>query len=161
MMKRRTGLMIAAALTAFILVFIGAVARLFTPDSSAPAQAAAQEVEAAQPPAALSAPASESAATSAPAQAYPISPDQASQQASTVAPPGAQMLRAPELVDYNGTVAYEVPFDGGNVYVDANTGQVLGSTLPTRARRGEHESDHHEHDRSDHDNFEEPQEYDD
>ncbi len=157
MMKRRTGLIIAAALTAFILVFVGAVVRQFTTDSSIPAQAAVPEVAASQPqPAAapfapMIAPDSTSpsaAAPSASTQDYPVSPEQAAQLATTVAPPSAQVVRTPELVDYNGTVAYEVPFDGGNVYVDVTSGQILGSTLPTRARGGEHEQ--HEHEQYEH-----------
>jgi uncharacterized membrane protein YkoI len=31
----------------------------------------------------------------------------------------------PKLVNYNGKAAYEVVFQSGNVYVDANTGLVL------------------------------------
>lgn len=34
-------------------------------------------------------------------------------------------LEDPELVDYNGKVAYEVKFANGNIYVDATTGQIL------------------------------------
>ena len=38
---------------------------------------------------------------------------------------GVEPSNAPELVLFSGVAAYEVPFASGNVYVDANTGQVL------------------------------------
>jgi hypothetical protein len=65
------------------------------------------------------------------------------------------MIRAPELVRFEGKVAYEIGFTRGVVYVDANTGAVLyngargggGSGQPTPAQPpasggGEHEDDH-------------------
>ena len=35
----------------------------------------------------------------------------------------------PSLVDLNGTVAYEVNFDTGKIYIDANSGNILGDTI--------------------------------
>ena len=68
---------------------------------------------------------------------------------------GATMIREPELVLFEGKVAYEVGFTRGVVYVDANDGTVLfngthgnggqpsGGTQPQlQPTNGEHESDH-------------------
>ena len=38
-------------------------------------------------------------------------------------------LEDPTLVDYNGTVAYEVKFRNGTIYVDANSGEILFNGL--------------------------------
>lgn len=38
-------------------------------------------------------------------------------------------LENPELVNYNGTIAYEVKFKNGNIYVDATSGQILFNGL--------------------------------
>jgi uncharacterized membrane protein YkoI len=54
---------------------------------------------------------------------YPVLPDQASAIASNVA--GEVVTATPKLVNYNGKAAYEVIFTNGNVYVDANNGDVL------------------------------------
>ena len=70
----------------------------------------------------------------------------------------ATMIRAPELVRFEGQVAYEIGFTRGVVYVDANTGAVLYNgtqghgggkvTQPAQpptqppASGGEHEDDH-------------------
>ena len=65
------------------------------------------------------------------AAAYAILPDQAAAIASKVA--GQVVQATPRLVNYNGTAAYEVVFQSGNVYVDANSGSVLynGAVAPT------------------------------
>ncbi len=50
------------------------------------------------------------------------------EQASAIAQnaaSGAQPSGPADLVDFQGSVAYEVPFGAGNIYVDANSGQVL------------------------------------
>ena len=39
--------------------------------------------------------------------------------------PNAQLQATPELINYNGTVAYEVLLDSGTAYIDANLGTVL------------------------------------
>ncbi|MHC1740690.1 MAG: PepSY domain-containing protein [Anaerolineaceae bacterium] len=54
---------------------------------------------------------------------YAILPDQAAAIASKIT--GRVVQNTPRLVSYNGTAAYEVVFQGGIVYVDANTGSVL------------------------------------
>lgn len=62
---------------------------------------------------------------------YAISPQTAGAIALAAAP-GANLMATPELVSFQGAVAYEVRLDRGNVYVDANTGNVLynGAAAP-------------------------------
>ena len=58
---------------------------------------------------------------------YPVTAEMAKAIAYQAA--GDYPLNEPELVDYNGTVAYEVKFANGNIYVDATTGQILFNGL--------------------------------
>ena len=58
------------------------------------------------------------------APAYPVSPEQAAMIAMGVAP-GATLAATPELVSFQGVVAYEVILSRGKVYVDATSGSVL------------------------------------
>jgi hypothetical protein len=85
------------------------------------------------------------ARTAAPAQTAPavaISPDAALGIANAAAAAGMPLVRGPELVLYNGIVAYEVVFKHGSIYVDANTGQILfngtkhGRPAAARAPKG-------------------------
>ncbi len=59
---------------------------------------------------------------------YPISPEQAQTVALNLAN-GATLTKPAELVLYQGTPAYEVIFDWGAVYIDAQSGAVLANTL--------------------------------
>ncbi|WP_129630606.1 PepSY domain-containing protein [Candidatus Oscillochloris fontis] len=68
------------------------------------------------PPTAVPAPA---------APTYAVSADQARDIALSVADAGATLVKAPELVSYQGVAAYEVTLDKGVVYVDAQSGTVL------------------------------------
>lgn len=182
-MKQHTLLGIAAALTAFVLVLIGALAGQIL-QSSAPVTSVATDAVAdpvvvsteapASAPAALdpamealirereaayqqaleeankqlaeanrrleaanrqvaqqmnqqqSAPAPQAPAAAQPA--YPISTEQAQAIALGLAN-GATLARPAELVLYQTTPAYEVIFDRGAVYIDAQTGAMLASTL--------------------------------
>jgi hypothetical protein len=54
-----------------------------------------------------------------------FSPEQAAQVADEAALSGASRTGEPELVDFEGTIAYEVPYDFGNIYVDATTGELI------------------------------------
>ena len=74
----------------------------------------------------------------------------------------ATMIRTPELVRFEGKVAYEVGFTRGVVYVDANTGAVLfngtqgkgGSgqaTSQSASSGGEHEGEHESEHEEEHD----------
>lgn len=55
---------------------------------------------------------------------YPVSPDAAANVA-VAAVRGARLNGTPDLVEFQGVAAYEVPLDRGNVYVDATSGKVL------------------------------------
>ena len=63
-----------------------------------------------------------------PAPAYAVTPEQA--QAIAIANAGgATLMRFPELVSLQGTPAYEVVFDRGAIYIDAQTGAILANTI--------------------------------
>jgi hypothetical protein len=64
-------------------------------------------------------------------------------RAALLAVPGARLTRPPELVNYEGTPAYEVLFDQGPVYVDAAIGQVLynGPAVAAMTARGDDDHD--------------------
>ncbi len=166
-MKQRTALLVAAGLTAFVLVVVGGVAGAVAGASAAsptatvdPAlQAQIQQRESAyqgliqqandqltqayqqldqlqgQPQPAQSSPTS-----------YPVSPDLAASLALRLAP-GSKLTSWPTLVDFQGTVAYEVVLDRGTVYIDATTGrllyngaaQTLNASLTTIGTGWEHE----------------------
>jgi len=76
-----------------------------------------------------------------------ISPQDALLVAAITAP-NAKILRLPELVNYQGTVAYEITLDAGVMYVDANTGMLLydGTAHPQISvqTRNFHDDDEHE-----------------
>ncbi|MGQ9827127.1 MAG: PepSY domain-containing protein [Roseiflexus sp.] len=175
-MKQHTLLGIAAALTAFILVVIGALAGQVsqtgipaatdtvvvpteTPVSAPVAldptvEALIREREAAyqraleeanrqlaeanqrietanrqiaqQTAQQQSAPAAQNSAPTQPT--YPVPPEQAQAIALSLAN-GATLTKPAELVLYQGTPAYEVIFDRGAVYIDAQSGAVIANTL--------------------------------
>jgi uncharacterized membrane protein YkoI len=65
---------------------------------------------------------------------------QGAMSAAILTVPGATILSVPELVNYQGIVAYEVRLDSGIVYVDASNGAVLyngaaQAQVPAPARR--------------------------
>jgi predicted house-cleaning NTP pyrophosphatase (Maf/HAM1 superfamily) len=67
------------------------------------------------------------------AAAVKVSADQAILIADAVAVAGEQVLKKPELVKYEGKVAYEVAYDKGSVFVDAASGEVLfNGTVPQK-----------------------------
>ena len=95
--------------------------------------------------------AAQAAQSTAPAVA--VSADAAAAIASGVAYNNQAMVRAPELVLFQGQVAYEVVFKYGSIYVDANSGQVLFNGTTNRPGKqtasarlllvvDDHESDH-------------------
>lgn len=93
--------------------------------------------------------------------AVALLPQRALEIAQTSAP-GAVAQRLPELVNFQGTVAYEVAFNTGMVYVDANSGALLyngAAAQPLLQSRydddDEHDDDdddddHDEHERREH-----------
>ncbi len=169
-MKRST-LLISAALTAFILIVFGAIIGVFTqqPTTATPSDTAAPA------PASTNADQAPANNTSAPAGA--VSPEDARNAALTHAP-GATVQGTPELVDFEGTVSYEVVLDQGTIYIDANSGAVLYDGTATQDavqpaapsrydddddddeheheeyERGEHEDDEHGEYEREHENDE-------
>ena len=131
-MNQRMTLVLAGALTAFVVVLMVGVGLTVAAKSIVTASAATQLLDAAVQP---QSPASN-------AINVQLTPDQAAAVAMGIAP-NATLIRAPELVNFQGTVAYEVGLNQGNVYVDANSGKVLlnsgatNSAAPARIGSGE------------------------
>lgn len=63
-----------------------------------------------------------------PAPTYAVSSEQA-QAIAQLAAGNATLMRSPELVSLQGTPAYEVVFDRGAIYVNAQTGAILANTI--------------------------------
>jgi hypothetical protein len=106
-------------------------------------------VQAAQPaaPARVSAPAAPAPAQPAAPQ-IALSPD-AARNIAIQASNFATMIRTPELVRFEGKVAYEVGFTRGAVYVDATTGAVLFNGTQVAAppaANDDHGGEHDDHD---------------
>ncbi len=135
-MSQRTTVWIAAALTAFVVVMVGATALTIALKPSAVTQA---ETIA---PAASS---GNGAATNDTVPLARLSADQAAQIALNVVPNGT-LTRTPELVSYQGTTAYEVLLGQGTLYVDANSGKILynGATASANNRGGQRSGEHQE-----------------
>ncbi len=132
---------IAGGLTLFMLVVIGiTAASILTRSQTA---AAAPQAQAAPVAGGNQAQASD------PSAQVALSAQQAAQVAMNLVP-GATLTRTPDLVNYNGTVAYEVLLNQGTVYVDANSGQVLNAPAqPSNGsgrfgRNGDHEQFEHQ-----------------
>jgi len=146
-MTQRTALILAAALTAFVLVLIGGVAVRAVQAGLTPAAAMATPtvtdlapqgpIQQANEP---FQPAPQQPTAPADAPAYAISPDLAATIALNLAP-GAALTRTPELVNFQGTVAYEVVLDRGTVYLDANSGRVLYNGSQITRGRGSREGE--------------------
>jgi uncharacterized membrane protein YkoI len=144
-MSQRTGLIIAVILTAFVLVVGGAVVGRTTQPEKPPAETAVvqqlMERESAYQDLArqanerlqqayaklqvqAQAQAQVQAQATATSSAFVFSPEQAANIALQLAP-GAALLSVPELVNFQGVMAYKVSLNTGIVYIDANSGQVL------------------------------------
>ncbi len=145
-MSQRMALVLAGALTAFVLVVMAGVGAtvavkslIVTNSANGTQPQAVQPTVVAQPENAVSNPI-----------AVQVSQDQAAQIALRQMP-SAKLTRVPELVNFQGIVAYEVVLNQGNVYVDANSGKILfnnattNTTAPVRSgerqREGEQEGD--------------------
>ncbi|MGQ9775284.1 PepSY domain-containing protein [Chloroflexus sp.] len=90
--------------------------------SAAPAVAQAPVAPQVAQPDPVQAPVAPSAPT------YAVSSEQA-QAIAQAAAGNATLMRSPELVSLQGTPAYEVVFDRGAIYVDAQTGAILANTI--------------------------------
>jgi hypothetical protein len=67
-----------------------------------------------------------------------VKPDAAQQAAQAVALQDSQLSKPPELVNFESQVAYEVTFDTGSIYVNAQDGTVLfNGTLPREITKEE------------------------
>lgn len=130
-MSQRTALIVAAALTAFMLVVIGAIGGSIVTKPAIGSNTTT--VQPAVHPQLAAAPQQTTDWQTA------VSPGMAGQIAINSAR-GATLLRTPELVSFQGVVAYEALLDRGVVYVDANNGRVLynGAGQNSTARSGAH-----------------------
>lgn len=166
-------LIIAGALSAFALVFLGSVfakmqersvaenrptAQLPAQQFSAPSDSGTQlastpsvlaPVQAANTPS-LSNPQNPSVTPS-----TRLSGAQAQQLARQVQP-SAHIQGTPELVRYGGRLAYEVPFAQGKIYVNAESGAILGNSMAQSTQavqpnyRGDEYDDDDEHEYREH-----------
>ena len=169
-------LIIAGALSAFALVFLGSVfakmqersvaenhptAQLPAQQFGAPSDGGAQlasapsalaPVQAANTPS-LSNP--QNPSTTPPAPSTRMSSAQAQQLAQQVQP-SARLQGTPELVRYGGRLAYEVPFAQGKIYVNAESGAILGNSIAQSTQavqpnyRGDEYDDDDEHEYREH-----------
>lgn len=188
---QRHALIVAGALTAFVLVLVGAIANRVTQEAALDLPSPTVAVPSTAIPAAGPDPAVQAmidqrdaayqqaiqeandrlaqandrlkqalAAPPSPAQAQPPGPPQptylAADRAASLAlvvASGASVTAAPDLVNFQGTAAYEVITDRGTVFVDATSGQILYNGAGVAAATGgggggggEHEDDEHEDD---------------
>ena len=136
-MSQRTALILAAGLTTCVLILIGGIVLLTTrPDAPAVTSGndtATLALQGQNAPQALWVSAHNA-----------VSPERAATIALNAAA-GTTLTRPPELVNFQGTIAYEVVLDRGMVYVDANTGQVIyNGASAASSVRGQHEEREHE-----------------
>jgi hypothetical protein len=143
-MSQRIALFLSIALTAFVLVVVGAaigigrqvqaaavsttldpqlLAQLQTREAAYQALIAEanSQLQAAAP---AQLPTDLPTVTPTPEPEYPISPEMAAYLALASAP-NAYLVKVPEIVLFRGVVAYEVTLSTGKVYVDANNGAIL------------------------------------
>jgi uncharacterized membrane protein YkoI len=183
-MNQRLALILAAGITAFVLVGIGAVSGQALSGAAAQVQTQAMDQPTETLPADVESLIQEREAqykqlideanarleqayatqtqaaampSPTPEPGYPITPEMATNIAMRAAP-GTNLLTPADLVDFSGTIAYEVATSAGKVYIDANTGRVLfNGTLPpptvttsknksSGGGESEHESEHESHD---------------
>ena len=121
-MNQRTALFLSALITGFILVAVSVV-------SPGVNVLAALTATSANADATLTTTANAQVEPM-PTPIYQLGGDEAVQIAQKLAPT-AKLQGAPELVNFQGTVAYEVLLDQGKVYVDANNGKVLSNGVST------------------------------
>ncbi|MBI3966954.1 MAG: hypothetical protein HY329_15075 [Chloroflexi bacterium] len=131
-MTQRSAVYVSLGLTTFVLVLLWSIlSRLAGPSNDPPQTSlvgsAATTVAVATTPARVLPPETTSSVS-----APTITPNVATAIGLAHAP-GATLLREPEVVDFDGVLAYEVLLDRGQIYVAATSGQVLQSTVPTLA----------------------------
>ena len=134
-MKSNTALTISAILTAFVLVVIGGVVvtayaagqnnNSQTLASAPQATSSDQQTSIAQAGQQLQQADNNQQVANPAAPQLPVDAATALATARSVAVSAAVPKGAPQLVSFEGKTAYEVSFEQGMIYVDANTGQVL------------------------------------
>ena len=143
-MTQKFAYIVAAGMAAFMIVLLGALGAyivLHGQDGTAASAAAASVTAPLQSTAPNGAGSgdlgmSDDSSQSSEGSAYPVSAEQAGNIALSSVP-GASLVQQPRLVNLQGTAAYEVPLDRGQVFVDATNGQVLyDGTTTGRQRRG-------------------------
>ncbi len=171
-------LIIAGALSAFALVFLGSVfakmqertvaenhptAQLSAQQFGAPSDSDTQlapapsafapaQAQAANTPS-LSNP--QNPSVTPPTPSTRLSGAQAQQLAQQVQP-SARLQGTPELVRYGGRLAYEVPFTQGKIYINAENGAILGNSMAQSTQavqpnyRGDEYDDDDEHEYREH-----------
>lgn len=153
-MKQRTIMILTTILTAFILVVVGGIVRNVTAGNADVSNSTPSNQEPAyQEPAA---PASDQMMVG-------VTADSATAIALQAQPDGT-LTKAPELVNYQGVVAYEILLDRASLYIDANSGEVLYNSAENSAAMGEYEEyeEDEEHEEDDDDGeYEEHEEDDD
>jgi uncharacterized membrane protein YkoI len=158
-MRQRVTFVLAAAVTGFLLVALGGVVgRVVNASASQAAVAPTAELVSAmqgreavyrQLIAEANARIEQAQATGGePSQlSTPITAAKALLIATSAA--GGRLVRLPELVNVQGTVAWEVVLSSGTFYVNATTGQILASPKPqtvtvVRSSGDDHEEHEHE-----------------
>jgi uncharacterized membrane protein YkoI len=185
-LTRKLALLLAAGLTAFTLVAAGAlISYNAAQPQAAAAQSQTQTQSQVQQPAAATAPDASASAQQtdsgaqnpgeqaqaqtatgnvpAAAPTYPISAEQAASLALQAAP-NSFLQTTPMLVNFDGTVAYEVGLDQGQVYINATTGEVLynsASLTASNSALGAQGSSGNAGEREDHERYEEHEDGDD
>lgn len=137
-MKQSTGLLIAAGFTAIVMACAGTTVAGIAAINAVDAASSAQRQQPQTAPQAAPQPKGpvveleQNAAQNAPttAQTTRLSADEAVAIAMRLAR-GASLLETPALVTLRRNVqAYEIKLDVGTLYIDANTGRLLGVTRP-------------------------------
>jgi len=146
-MSRQIVLIISGMITALVIVLMLGVGATVAIQSNLAARISNAPAPAADVTALLPVSTSNAATTN-------LSAEQAARIAQNAAP-NAKITAAPDLVNLQGTAAYEVKLNNGVIYIDANTGAVLynsiatptAPTVGTQRRSGEHsesEGEHHD-----------------
>jgi hypothetical protein len=133
-MTQRLMFVISAGVAAFVVVtltalgvylFLGGAANgtAFASQGNTPGAALSSTPQQSAPGGATS-PGNQGTGSSGGQTGYAITSDDAANIALSSVP-GSSLMQQPRLVNFNGTVAYEVQLNLGYVYVDAQSGQVI------------------------------------
>ena len=129
---QQTTLLISTALTAFLLIVLGGIIAVFTQQLAVVANPTTTSVIV---PVSTNGAPVQGATAETGEFAVALSPEDAHRLARAQAPT-TMLSSIPELVSFEGMIAYEVVFDQGKVYIDANNGHVLYNSISTVTRNG-------------------------